>query len=88
MFCSNYVYYSRLTAESSPYYELLKKKNIEVLYLYQSYDEQILINLDKFNDNRLVSAEKYVRDAKSDSTETLDLGNEFRRIHFYQELYN
>lgn len=67
---------NRLTAESSPYYELLKKKNIEVLYLYQSYDEQILINLDKFNDNRLVSAEKYVRDAKSDSTETLDLGSD------------
>ena len=47
------VYYlaapSRQLAEASPYYEALKKKDVEVLFCFESYDELVLMQLQQFN---------------------------------------
>ena len=47
------VYYlaapSRQLAESSPYYEALRKKDVEILFCFESYDELVLMQLQQFN---------------------------------------
>lgn len=48
-------------AESSPYYESLKKKGIEVLFCYEPYDELVLMQLGTFLNRNLVSVEKEMR---------------------------
>lgn len=54
--------YSRTLAEQSPYYESLKKRNIEVLFCYESYDELVLMHLKQYKSNFLMSVEKEMRD--------------------------
>lgn len=53
---------SRILAEQSPYYESLKKRNIEVLFCYEAYDELVLMHLRQYKTNFLTSVEKEMRD--------------------------
>ncbi|EZA55266.1 hypothetical protein DMN91_004757 [Ooceraea biroi] len=53
---------SRALAEQSPYYESLKKRNIEVLFCYEPYDELVLMHLKQYKSNFLTSVEKEMRD--------------------------
>ncbi|XP_029669655.1 heat shock protein 75 kDa, mitochondrial isoform X2 [Formica exsecta] len=53
---------SRLLAEQSPYYESLKRRNIEVLFCYEPYDELVLMHLKQYKSNFLTSVEKEMRD--------------------------
>ncbi|XP_066592672.1 heat shock protein 75 kDa, mitochondrial [Prorops nasuta] len=55
---------SRSLAEKSPYYESLKKRNVEVLFCYEPYDEIVLMQLRQFKSHNLVSAEKEMREDK------------------------
>ncbi|XP_032678613.1 heat shock protein 75 kDa, mitochondrial [Odontomachus brunneus] len=55
---------SRVLAEQSPYYESLKKRNIEVLFCYEPYDELVLMHLKQYKSNFLTSVEKEMRDDK------------------------
>ena len=41
---------SRELAESSPYFEALKGKDVEVLYCFDAYDEVLMMQLGKFNE--------------------------------------
>ncbi len=52
-------------AETSPYFEAMKEKNLEVLFCYEAYDE--LLQLMQFDRRNLVSVEKFVEQDKSDS---------------------
>lgn len=52
---------SRTLAETSPYYESLKKNDFEVLFCYEPYDELVLMQLLQFNGHNLVSVEKEMR---------------------------
>lgn len=63
--------YSRQLAETSPYFEALKEKDIEVLFLYESYDELVLMNLGQFDRKNLKSVESELYDNKED-TDTID----------------
>ncbi|XP_066259178.1 heat shock protein 75 kDa, mitochondrial [Euwallacea similis] len=56
---------SRNLAESSPYYESLKKKQQEVLFCYEPYDELVLMQLQQFQGYKLISVEKDMRDDKA-----------------------
>ncbi|GAB0095608.1 heat shock protein 75 kDa, mitochondrial [Sergentomyia squamirostris] len=71
------VYYlaapNRILAESSPYYEGLKKRQVEVLFCYEPYDELVLMQLGMFMGCNLVSVEKEMRLDKA-ATEATDLG--------------
>lgn len=58
---------SRALAETSPYLEALKKKNVEVLFCYESYDEQVLLQLRSFKNKTIESAEKQLREDKDDN---------------------
>jgi len=49
---------SRQLAESSPYYEQLKKRGLEALFCYESYDELVLMQLQQFDKKKMPSAEK------------------------------
>jgi TNF receptor-associated protein 1 len=60
---------SRQLAESSPYYESLRKKNLDVLFCYESYDELVLMQLQEFDKKKLTSVEKEMR---QDSDEAVD----------------
>ncbi|XP_042890511.1 heat shock protein 75 kDa, mitochondrial-like isoform X2 [Penaeus japonicus] len=57
---------SRELAESSPYFEALKKRNVEVLFCYESYDEVVLMQLQQFGTRKIVSVEKELRQDKED----------------------
>ncbi|XP_061390976.1 heat shock protein 75 kDa, mitochondrial [Musca vetustissima] len=60
---------NRVLAESSPYYENLKKRDIEVLFCYEPYDELVLMQLGMFKGKNLVSVEKEMRrDSGAEST--------------------
>lgn len=59
--------YSRSLAEASPYYESLKRKQQEVLFCYEPYDELVLMQLIEFKGYKLVSVEKDMRDDKAAS---------------------
>ncbi|XP_054015153.1 heat shock protein 75 kDa, mitochondrial [Hylaeus anthracinus] len=72
-----HVYYlsapSRVLAEQSPYYESLKKRNVEVLFCYESYDELVLMHLRQYKSYSLTSVEKEMREG-SESSKSDDLG--------------
>ncbi|XP_046852743.1 heat shock protein 75 kDa, mitochondrial-like isoform X2 [Xenia sp. Carnegie-2017] len=51
---------SRQLAESSPYFEALKKNDVEVLYTYDDNDEMVLHQLRKFDGRNVTSAETYL----------------------------
>ncbi|XP_068146614.1 heat shock protein 75 kDa, mitochondrial [Drosophila tropicalis] len=65
---------NRVLAESSPYYESLKKRNELVLFCYEAYDELVLMQLAKFKNKQLVSVEKEMRDESKDTASLSDLG--------------
>lgn len=75
-----YIYYlcapSRELAKTSPYYEALKKDDVEVLFTYNEQDEVTLHYLSKFDGKRIMAAENYFsvdREVKiSTSTDTID----------------
>ena len=40
---------SRQLAESSPYFEALREKDVEILFCYEPYDELVLMQLQQFD---------------------------------------
>ncbi|THD28327.1 TNF receptor-associated protein 1 [Fasciola hepatica] len=60
---------SRQLAESSPYLEAVRKnsKNTEVLFLYEPYDELVLMQLGQFDKKRLTSIETMVAEDAADT---------------------
>ncbi len=81
--------------DRSPYLEIFKKKNVEVLYLTEPVDEIILSNLMKFEDMDFKSIDAanldFVKNIKSaDETETQQTGEEKKDfddfIKYYREI--
>ncbi|CAH1776355.1 unnamed protein product, partial [Owenia fusiformis] len=65
---------SRALAEASPYMEALKKKDIEVLFCFEPYDEMVLMNLSQYAKKNIRSVENEVvaeaqEDAKVDESD-------------------
>jgi TNF receptor-associated protein 1 len=60
-------------AESSPYFEALKQKDVEVLFCYEPYDELVLMQLRQFDSHNLTSVEKEMRQDR-ESDDLTDLG--------------
>lgn len=52
---------NRQLAESSPYYEALKEKDVEVLFTYEEGDEVVMTILKEFAKKDIVSAENYLQ---------------------------
>ncbi|XP_034651993.1 heat shock protein 75 kDa, mitochondrial [Drosophila subobscura] len=65
---------NRVLAESSPYYESLKKRNELVLFCYEPYDELVLMQLGKYKQKNLVSVEKEMREDSKDPSAATDYG--------------
>ncbi|KAL3279356.1 hypothetical protein HHI36_016862 [Cryptolaemus montrouzieri] len=76
---------SRTLAESSPYYESLKKRQQEVLFCFDPYDELVLMQLQQFKGYNLVSVEKDMRNDKQASDLT-NLGEDSLRRSEINEL--
>lgn len=68
------MFYSRELAESSPYYESLKKRDVEVLFCYDMYDELVLLELKEFSGRSLVSVENDMQKESSDKADSV-IGN-------------
>ena len=68
-----FLFFSRALAESSPYYEALRRKDVEVLFCYEPYDELVLMQLQRFDGRNLTSVEKEMRQDKEPDDLT-DLG--------------
>lgn len=66
---------SRELAETSPYYESLKKRDVEVLFCYEMYDELVLLELKEFNNRKLVSVENDMQTNPSDQPDAV-IGSE------------
>ncbi|XP_072941705.1 heat shock protein 75 kDa, mitochondrial [Epargyreus clarus] len=62
---------SRELAQTSPYYESLKKRNVEVLFCYEMYDELVLLELKEFGGRALISVENDMQKDANESTETI-----------------
>ncbi|XP_022114520.2 heat shock protein 75 kDa, mitochondrial [Pieris rapae] len=62
---------SRELAQSSPYYESLKKRDVEVLFCYEMYDELVLLELKEFNGRNLVSVENDMQKDPAGSSDTI-----------------
>lgn len=62
---------SRELAQSSPYYESLKKRDVEVLFCYEMYDELVLLELKQFGGRQLVSVENDMQKEATDNVEPL-----------------
>uniref|UniRef100_A0A8R1EJ83 Uncharacterized protein n=1 Tax=Caenorhabditis japonica TaxID=281687 RepID=A0A8R1EJ83_CAEJA len=58
----DYVVLGRQLAESSPYYEVIKSKNKEVLFLYDPADEVVFLGLGQFDMKQLVPVEKWAQE--------------------------
>lgn len=58
---------SRQLAESSPYFEALKQKQVEILFCYEPYDELVLMQLQQFDQKRLTSVEKEMRQSPEEA---------------------
>lgn len=69
--------HSRALAESSPYIEALKKKNVEVIYCYEPHDEIILYQVKTFKNVKLTLVEKEINTANNQDTSTTDYGSFF-----------
>lgn len=64
---------NRELAESSPYFEGLKSKDVEVLFCYEPYDELVLTQLQSFAGKEIVSVEKEMRsDTNANDLTNLD----------------
>ena len=72
---------SRQLAETSPYLEALRKRDIEVLFLYEGYDELVLMNLGQFDRKNLKSIENELYEDKED-TDTVDAAGIYN-VHFF-----
>ncbi|CAH4033523.1 unnamed protein product [Pieris brassicae] len=62
---------SRELAQSSPYYESLKKRDVEVLFCYEMYDELVLLELKEFNGRNLVSVENDMQKDPAGNSDTI-----------------
>ncbi|XP_050676978.1 heat shock protein 75 kDa, mitochondrial [Leptidea sinapis] len=62
---------SRELAQISPYYESLKKRDVEVLFCYEMYDELVLLELKQFGGRALVSVENDMQKDPADSSDTI-----------------
>lgn len=62
------MFYSRELAESSPYYEAMAARDVEVLFAYEGYDELVLINLQQFDKKTLRSIESELQSTSSTDT--------------------
>jgi len=49
---------SRETAEASPYFEVFRSKGMEVLFVYDPWDEMVMENLHQFEEKTLTAAER------------------------------
>ncbi|KAL9972932.1 hypothetical protein ACROYT_G019332 [Oculina patagonica] len=73
---------SRDVAETSPYYEALKKDDVEVLFSYNEQDDITMHYLDKFDGKNIMAAENYfsvdreVKPAESAETSETDQSSE------------
>lgn len=63
--------FSRILAEQSPYMESFKKRNIEVIFCYEPYDEVVLMHLRQLDGKVITSLEK---DMAYESKTPQDLG--------------
>jgi len=63
---------SRQLAETSPYFESLKKAGTEVLFCYEAYDELVLMQLQQFDKKSLTSVEKEMRAKGEEVVESED----------------
>ncbi|KAK0416581.1 hypothetical protein QR680_012573 [Steinernema hermaphroditum] len=52
---------SRQLAENSPYYEMFKSRNLEVLFVYDPADELVFLSLPQFQMKQLKSVENWVK---------------------------
>ncbi|OWF52890.1 heat shock protein 75 kDa, mitochondrial-like [Mizuhopecten yessoensis] len=62
---------NRELAEQSPYLEALEKRDVEVLFLYEPYDELVLMNLGQYDKKFFKSIENEMTSDKTD-TDTVD----------------
>lgn len=65
---------SRQLAESSPYFEAVRSRDVEVLFCTEPYDELVLVQLRQFNRRNITSVEKEMRrDVEATSEESEDV---------------
>ncbi|KAG5183446.1 HSP90 domain-containing protein [Tribonema minus] len=69
---SKEIYYlcapNRKLAESSPYFEAFKAKDREIIFVYSTIDDFVMVNLKEYNGRPIVTAEKDDLDISADSS--------------------
>lgn len=73
------VFSSRQLAEHSPYYEMFKAENKEVLFAYDAADEVSLLALQQFRMKSVKSVENWTRSEAGGETQTAS--KKFMSLH-------
>jgi TNF receptor-associated protein 1 len=55
---------SRELAINSPYFEVIKKKDYEILFLFEPYDEMVILQLNQFKRKMLIGIEQETQTKK------------------------
>lgn len=71
---------SRSLAESSPYYELIRSQNKEVIFLYEPADEVVFLALNQFQVKNLVGVEKFAETTASKADDEKVEERQFRDV--------
>lgn len=66
----DHLFFSRQLAEHSPYYEMFKSENKEVLFAYDAADEVCLLALQQFRMKSIKSAENWTRVEAGDDSQS------------------
>ncbi|KAI1728950.1 hsp90 protein domain-containing protein [Ditylenchus destructor] len=59
---------SRELAETSPYFEIFKKRNVEVIFIYEPSDEMVFLAMPQFQMKQVESVEQWAKNEGLDST--------------------
>jgi HSP90 family molecular chaperone len=54
--------FRRQLAENSPYFEIFKKQNKEVLLVSDPADELVLLVMNEFSGKKIISVEAYIKE--------------------------
>lgn len=58
-------HFSRELALTSPYFEAIKQKDYEVLFLFEPHDEVVILQLNQFHKKNLVGIEQEIQADKN-----------------------
>lgn len=87
--CKEYAVFafSRELAISSPYFEAMAARDVEVLFAYEGYDDLVLTNLQQFDKKNLRSIESELQSSTTTDNSQIDVNGKYCTCRHVQGIY-